>query len=324
MTRSEAAAAEGPTGGPARGWEIRDGTLSLDRPLVMGILNVTPDSFSDGGRHLDPADAVERAHRMAEEGADLVDVGGESTRPGAEPVDAAAEWERLAAVLRGLESLPVPISVDTTKAEVAARALEAGAEIVNDVSGLRFDPGIADLAAETGAGLVLMHMRGDPRTMQDDTDYEDLVGEVRGFLGRSMGAARERGCAPEQVALDPGIGFGKSARDNLRLLARAGDFAVEGRPVLVGPSRKSFIGATLDLPVDERVEATATACVMALARGARIFRVHDVRPVRRSLDMAAEILAVGDVAPPAAPPADGARPGRASATATTPRPGESG
>lgn len=275
----------------ARGWSIRDGTLALDRPLVMGVLNVTPDSFSDGGRHLEPAEALERAHRMAEEGADLVDVGGESTRPGADAVDAGAEWERLAPVLRGLESLPVPVSVDTTKEAVAARALEAGAGIVNDVSGLRFDPGIADLAAETGAGLVLMHMRGDPRTMQDDTDYDDLLGEVRDFLGRALETAVERGCDPGQVVLDPGIGFGKSARDNLRLLARAGDFGVAGRPVLVGPSRKSFIGAALDLPVDERVEATAAACVVALTRGARIFRVHDVRQARRSLDMAAEILA---------------------------------
>lgn len=287
--------------GPVRVWKIRGRTLRLDRPIVMGILNVTPDSFSDGGRHLEPGDALERARRMVEEGADVVDVGGESTRPGAEPVDAAAEWERLAPVLRGLESLSVPVSVDTTKGEVAARALEAGAAIVNDVSGLRFEPAIADLAAGTGAGLVLMHMRGEPRTMQEDTDYDDLVGQVRDFLGRALGTAVERGCDPRQVVLDPGIGFGKSARDNLRLLARSGDFGVEGRPVLMGPSRKSFIGAALDLPVGERAVASAAACVVSLVRGARIFRVHDVRQARRSLDMAAAILS-------ADAPAEGPRP----------------
>ncbi len=292
MTGSVATAG-GDGQGPAAVWRIRGGTLPLDRPLVMGILNVTPDSFSDGGRHLDPGDALERARRMVEEGADLVDVGGESTRPGAEPVDAAAEWERLAPVLRGLESLPVPVSVDTTKSEVAARALEAGAAILNDVSGLRFDPGLADLAAGTGAGLVLMHMRGDPRTMQDDTEYGDLIGEIRGFLAGALATAVERGCDPDQVVLDPGIGFGKSARDNLRLLARSGAFGVEGRPVLMGPSRKSFIGAALDLPVEERAEASAAACVVALVRGARVFRVHDVRQARRSLDMASEILSAG-------------------------------
>lgn len=287
---------------PAPAWRIRGAELALDRPLVMGVLNVTPDSFSDGGRHLDPDDAARRAEAMAEAGADLVDVGGESTRPGAEPVEAAREWERIGPVLERIEGLDLPVSVDTTDAEVAERALEAGAAVLNDVSGLRFSPRIADLAAEAGAGLVLMHMRGDPRTMQADTSYRDLVGEVRSFLAGALQEAVARGCAPEHVALDPGIGFGKDAPGSLQLVARAGDFAVRGRPVLVGSSRKSFIGEVLDLPVDERLEGTLAACVLALARGARIFRVHDVREARRALDLAAAAL-TAERAPGAGPSA---------------------
>ncbi len=276
---------------PAPVWRIRGAELALDRPLVMGVLNVTPDSFSDGGRHLEPGDAARRARRMVEAGADLVDVGGESTRPGADPVPADREWSRVGPVLDRLGDLPVPVSVDTTDAGVAERALAAGAAVLNDVSGLRFAPRMAELAADAGAGLVLMHMRGDPRTMQEDTRYGDLVGEVRSFLAGALEEAVDRGCRPEQVVLDPGIGFGKSAGGSLQLVARAGDFAVRGRPVMVGPSRKSFIGETLDLPVDERVEGTLAACVLALARGARLFRVHDVRAARRALDLAAAALA---------------------------------
>lgn len=276
---------------PAPVWRIRGGELTLDRPVVMGVLNVTPDSFFDGGRHLDPDDAVRRARAMVEAGADLVDVGGESTRPGAEPVPAEREWERIGPVLERLADLPAPVSVDTTGAAVAERALEAGAAVLNDVSGLRFSPELAELAADAGAGLVLMHMRGNPRTMQEDTAYADLVGEVRGFLAGALEEALARGCDAEQVVLDPGIGFGKSAGGSLQLVARAGDFAVRGRPVMVGPSRKSFIGDTLGLPVDERVEGTVAACVLALTRGARLFRVHDVLPARRALDLAAAALA---------------------------------
>ena len=265
---------------------MRDRTLSLDRPIVVGVLNVTPDSFSDGGRYLDPDAAAAHARRLASEGADVVDLGAESTRPGAAPVSAEEEWARLAPVLDALGEFETPISVDTTKADVARRALEAGAAVINDVSGLRFDPAIASLAADAGAGLILMHMRGTPRTMQENTRYENLIGEVRDFLGGALETAVRRGCAPEQVVLDPGIGFGKSPEGNLALLARADELGVAGRPVLVGPSRKSFIGALLDLPVDERTEATVGACVMSLACGARLFRVHDVRAVRRALDLA--------------------------------------
>lgn len=281
---------------PPDRWRIRGGHLGLGRPLVMGILNVTPDSFSDGGRYLDPGAAAERAARMIEEGADLVDVGGESTRPGAKPVPAEEEWRRVGPVLERLAagSDPVVVSVDTTKGEVARRALDAGASIVNDVSGLRFDRSIAEMAARTGAGLVVMHMRGDPSTMQADVAYDDLVGEVRDRLRESVEVAVQSGCDPEQVVVDPGIGFGKSAEGNLELLARLDRLLPLGRPILVGPSRKSFLGALLDLPPEERVEGTLAACVVALTRGARIFRVHDVAPARRALDVAEAIRRRGD------------------------------
>ena len=289
MTGAVAARA-GSAGSRAGSWSIRGRVLDLDRPLIMGVLNVTPDSFSDGGRYLETGNALDRARELVDGGADLLDVGGESTRPGARAVPADEEWDRIGPVLAGLEDLEVPLSVDTTKSDVARRALEAGAAVINDVSGLRFDPELAGLAAETGAGLVLMHMRGTPRTMQEDTDYDDLVGTVRGELASALRRAEERGCDPAQVVLDPGIGFGKSAAGSRRLLARAGEFAVDGRPVLVGPSRKSFIGETLGLPVEERVEATLAACVVALTAGAGVFRVHDVAAARRALDMADAVL----------------------------------
>lgn len=263
--------------------------MRLGSPVVVGVVNVTPDSFSDGGRYLDPGEAADRARTLVEEGADVLDVGAESTRPGAERVPVEEEWRRLAPALERIVGLGVPVSVDTRKAEVARRALAAGVSIVNDVSGLTEDPELAAAAAETGAGLVLMHMRGTPSTMQQDTEYEDLIGEVLEALRVSVERAAAAGCSAGQLVVDPGIGFGKSARGSLRLLARAGEFERAGAPVMVGPSRKSFIGETLGLPVRERVEATAAACVMALERGARLFRVHDVRRVRRALDMAAAI-----------------------------------
>jgi len=275
-------------------WRIRGEVLALDRPVVVGVLNATPDSFSDGGLHLEPAAAVDRAWRMIEEGAGVIDVGGESTRPGADPVPAAEQWRRIEPVLSRASELPVPLSVDTTELEVASRALEAGAAILNDVSGLRFEPRLAELAAESGAGLILMHMRGDPRTMQDDVAYDDLLGEVRSALERSIGRALERGCGRDQLVVDPGIGFGKSAAGNLELIARLRELEGLGAPILVGPSRKSFIGKVLDLPVDQREEGTVAACVMALDRGARLFRVHDPRRARRALDLAEAIRRAGD------------------------------
>jgi dihydropteroate synthase len=262
--------------------------------VVVGILNVTPDSFSDGGAYLDPSLAAERAHALAADGADLIDIGGESTRPGARAVSADEEWFRVGPVLERLQgSIPVPLAVDTTKADVARRALDLGVAVLNDVSGLAADPRLAILAAETGAGLVLMHMRGEPRTMQENVEYRDLLGEIRDGLSSSLRLAIEAGCAPAQLVVDPGIGFGKSAQGNLRLLAELGGLLALGRPVLVGPSRKSFIGKVLDLPVQDRVEGTVAACVMALERGARLFRVHDVREVRRALDLADSIRRAG-------------------------------
>lgn len=274
-------------------WSVRGGRFSLERPVVLGILNLTPDSFSDGDLVRDAVRALERGQSMCESGADLIDVGGESTRPGAEPVKANEEWARVGPSVSALSAAGIPVSVDTTKLSVARQALDAGAVAINDVSGLRFDPGIAPLCAETGAGLIIMHMRGDPRTMQDDLGYRDLVPEITAWLGTQADLAVESGVDPSQIVVDPGIGFGKSVRGNLEILARSGEFSGPGYPVVVGPSRKSFIGALLDLPVGQRLEGTVAACVIALLSGARLFRVHDVLPVRRALDLAWEVLQTG-------------------------------
>jgi len=257
------------------------------RVLIMGILNVTPDSFSDGGRFLSPDAAVKRALIMEKEGADIIDVGGESSRPGAEPVPVEEELRRVIPVLERLRGkLRIPISIDTTKAEVAEAALRAGASIVNDISALRFDPAMASVVAEFGAGLVLMHMLGTPKTMQQDPHYEDVVREVREFLAERALYAQSQGIPREAIAVDPGIGFGKTVEHNLELLRRLPELVELGFPVLVGPSRKSFIGAILGLGVEERLEGTLAACAVAVVRGADILRVHDVREVRRAADLA--------------------------------------
>ncbi len=260
----------------------------------MGILNITPDSFSDGGRFDEPTRAAERAFAMVAEGADIVDIGGESTRPGADPVSAEDEWARIGPVMDLLGELAIPISVDTTKSEVAARAVDRGAAIINDVSGLRLDAGLANVAAERQTGLVLMHMRGDPRTMQDDVTYPDLIGAVRESLTASMASAVQAGCHPGQIVLDPGLGFGKSAQGSVELIGRLSELGALGRPILVGPSRKSFIGDLLNEGPTRRLEGTIAACLMALERGARIFRVHDVAEVWRALTVAEAIRRAGD------------------------------
>jgi dihydropteroate synthase len=294
--------------GSPPGWRIRDGWVPLDRPVILGVLNVTPDSFSDGGRHLDPDAALDHAWRLVEEGADLIDVGGESSRPGADPVTAREEWRRIRPVVERSAELPIPLSIDTTKREVASLALEAGAAVLNDISALRHDPRLADLAAAHGAGLVLMHMRGDPRTMQDDVVYLDLMGEVRDELAAAVARAEARGCGRDQPVVDPGIGFGKSPRGNAELLGRLPELAELGLPLLVGPSRKSFIGQLLGLPVEQRLEGTLAACVAALDRGARLFRVHDVAQARRALDLADAVRREGaGLAPVASGPAGGVR-----------------
>jgi dihydropteroate synthase len=250
----------------------------------MGVLNVTPDSFSDGGLHLSAAEAVGHGLEMIEAGADLLDVGGESTRPGAPPVDPAEELDRVLPVLEGLVARTVvPISVDTTKLEVAREAVAAGAHVLNDVSALRFDPGLADLAAATGVGLVLMHMRGEPRTMQDDPRYDDLLGEIGTILREAAGRAQAAGVDREAIVLDPGIGFGKTVRDSYRLLASIERLRKVGYPLLIGHSRKTFLDPERTREPAERLPESLAAGILAALGGAAILRVHDVAPHRRAL-----------------------------------------
>jgi dihydropteroate synthase len=258
---------------------------------VMGVVNVTPDSFSDGGRWLDPAAAIAHARELVEEGAAILDVGGESTRPGAEPVGEAEELARVVPVIEGLAAVDARISIDTTKRAVAAAALDAGATIVNDVTALRAEPALAELVAEAGADVCLMHMLGEPRTMQRDPRYGDVVAEVARFLEERLAFAVAAGIPEERVILDPGIGFGKTVEHNLALLRRLGEIVALGRPVLIGTSRKSFLGRLTGREVGERLAATIATNVMAFERGARIFRVHDVAPVHDALTVAAATVA---------------------------------
>jgi len=255
----------------------------------MGIVNVTPDSFSDGGLHADPAAAIAHGRRLIAEGAAIVDVGGESTRPGAEPVPAAVELGRVGPVVEALSGA-APVSIDTSKAAVAAVALEAGATIVNDVTALRGDPAMAELCAERGCEVVLMHMRGTPRTMQEAPAYDDVVADVRAFLAERIEAAVAAGIAEERILVDPGIGFGKTVEHNLELLRRLGELAELGRPLVVGSSRKAFLGAITGRGVGERIGGTIASSVLAVAAGAAVVRVHDVLATRRALDTAEAIL----------------------------------
>ncbi len=256
----------------------------------MGIVNVTPDSFSDGGLFLDPERAIAHGRELAAEGAAILDVGGESTRPGAEAVAAEVELERTQPVVAALASDGTTVSIDTSKAAVAAAALDAGAAIVNDVTALRADPELAGLCAERDCGLVLMHMQGSPRTMQDDPVYDDVVDDVRAFLAERTEAAVAAGVAEERIWLDPGIGFGKTVEHNLELLRRLGELRELGRPLVIGTSRKRFLGALTGRGVGERIGATVASNVLALRAGAEVFRVHDVRAVREALEVAEVIL----------------------------------
>ncbi|HYQ78827.1 MAG TPA: dihydropteroate synthase [Solirubrobacterales bacterium] len=257
---------------------------------IMGVVNVTPDSFSDGGLYLDPAAAVAHGRELVAAGAEILDVGGESTRPGAQPVGAEEELRRVVPVVQGLRELDAEISVDTSKAAVAAAALEAGAAIVNDVTALRGDPEMASLCAERGATVVLMHMLGDPRTMQDDPRYDDVVAEVKAFLAERLAAAVAAGIAAEDVWLDPGIGFGKTPAHNMELLRRLGELRELGRPLVVGTSRKSFIGKVDGSGPGERLGGTVASSVLAAAEGAEVLRVHDVAEVGQALAVATAIL----------------------------------
>lgn len=274
-------------------WRVRGGDLPLGPiPLLMGIVNVTPDSFSDGGRHALPERAIAHGLALAGAGAAILDVGGESTRPGAAPVPAGEELARVMPVVQGLaERASVPISIDTTKPDVAREALAAGAAIVNDVSALFSGAAIAELAAEAGAGLVLMHRKGEPPTMQDDPRYGDLFGEIAELLFAAAEAAERAGVDPAGIALDPGIGFGKTAADSYRLLAGIERFAATGRPVLVGHSRKSFLDPDRRHAPAERVPESIAAGVLAAIGGAAILRVHDVAAHARALGVYARYLA---------------------------------
>jgi dihydropteroate synthase len=276
-------------------WRVGERAFDCsERTLVMGILNVTPDSFSEDGRFFDPEEATRHAAQMVSDGADVVDVGGESTRPGSDPVPADEEIRRVLTVIeRIVEQNPdVPISIDTRKAEVADRALAAGATIVNDVSA-GADPEMFDIVRKHDAAIVLMHMRGEPKTMQEAPEYEDVVGEVHEFLRERIEAAEFAGIDAERIAIDPGIGFGKNLEHNLELMRRIDAFLDLGRPVLVGPSRKRFVGTLLDVPEDERVEGTIGAVAWMVSRGAHIVRVHDVREVVRAVRVIDAIVRVG-------------------------------
>lgn len=257
---------------------------------VMGIVNVTPDSFSDGGEFLEAGRAIARARELVREGVDSLDVGGESVRPRAEAISAELELERVGPVLEGLVGIGVPISIDTQKAPVAEAAIELGATIVNDVSALRTDPELAGLCAERRVELVLMHMQGTPLTMQDDPTYDDVVEDVKAFLAERIELALAEGVAEERIWVDPGIGFGKSLDHNLELLRRLGELRDLGRPIVIGTSRKSFIGEITGRGVKERLGGTIASSVLAITNGAEVLRVHDVREVREGLCVAEAIL----------------------------------
>jgi dihydropteroate synthase len=254
------------------------------RPLVMGVLNVTPDSFSDGGRFFDAADALRHAREMEAAGADIIDVGGESTRPGSGPVGAEEELRRVMPVIEALASEDTaPVSIDTQKAEVAEAALDAGAEIINDVSALRTDPHMAPLAAERGVPVVLMHMQGTPRTMQRNPTYREVVRDVRDWLAERMDYAIESGISRDRLIVDPGFGFGKTLQHNLELLRRIHELHALERPLMVGTSRKSMLGMILDRPEEERLYGTLATLAAAALAGCHILRVHDVRPAREAI-----------------------------------------
>ncbi|MFZ0625573.1 MAG: dihydropteroate synthase [Acidimicrobiia bacterium] len=271
-------------------WRIRAGPLQLSRGLLMGVLNVTPDSFSDGGLHFEQSDAMAAARTMVAQGADLIDVGGESTRPGAQPVDVAEETRRVIPVIARLAEDGVAVSVDTAKTSVARAAIAAGASVINDVTGAG-SPGMVELMADSGAGVVVMHMQGTPRDMQVNPRYDDVVAEVAAWLSMRAQTLIDGGISRESIAVDPGMGFGKTVSHNLELLSRLHEIADLGFPVVLGTSRKSFLGKLTGIEDPaRRDEATAITTAMGFERGARIFRVHDVARSRAALGVAAAIV----------------------------------
>lgn len=261
-----------------RFWQTSRFRIDLSRPQVMGIVNVTPDSFSDGGRHADTTRALAHCERLVEEGADILDIGGESTRPGAAPVPLEEELQRVLPVLEGALALGVPVSIDTIKPEVMRRALDRGVDIVNDIHALCLPGAVEAVAAHPNCGVCLMHMRGDPATMQQRPAYDDVVAEVSAFLRERLQTVRAHGVDPERIVLDPGIGFGKSVEHNLELMRRQRELLALGQPLLLGWSRKSTLGALTGRPVEERLAASVAAALASVQLGARIVRVHDVAP----------------------------------------------
>ena len=250
--------------------------------LIMGILNVTPDSFSDGGMYYNATQAVEFALQMEEEGADIIDVGGESTRPGAKTVELQKECDRILPVIEGIRTKSdILISIDTYKSEVARQSIATGAGMVNDISGMTFDPNMVDVIKDSGLPVVIMHIKGTPKNMQKNPYYKDLMQELTEYFEERKKFARAKGILDQQIILDPGIGFGKRLQDNFQLLRELKKIVDMGFPVLIGPSKKSFIGLTLDLPIDQRLEGTAAAVTTGILKGARIVRVHDVKEMKR-------------------------------------------
>jgi len=264
--------------------------MNFERSRIMGVLNVTPDSFSDGGRYLDAEAAIAHALRMAGEGADVIDIGGESTRPGSAAVDAAEEWARIEPVVRGLAGkIHIPVSIDTAKPAVAAKAVAAGASILNDVTGLR-DPAMRALVAKEHLGAVIMHMKGDPRTMQEDPEYGDVVEEIHEFFEERIDLCEEDGIPLDRLMIDPGIGFGKTVEHNLEILQRLDEFTDLDVPLLVGTSRKSFLGKIADGETDDRLPASLASAVAAVLAGANIIRVHEVAPHVQALRIVDALL----------------------------------
>jgi len=273
----------------------RKRTLILGkRTLLMGVLNVTPDSFSDDGFFFDKKKAIAHGLRMVEEGADIIDIGGESTRPGSKPLELEEELRRVIPVIESLaKEVDVPISIDTYKSTVAQRAIEAGAEIINDISGLHFDPGLAQVAAKEDAPLVLMHIRGTPETMQKDVHYDSLFSEILQYLKDSIQRAESAGLDPRQIIIDPGIGFGKTVEDNLLIIKNLYEFRILGKPILLGTSRKTFIGKILNTEVGDRLEGTLSSIAIGVLNGAHIIRSHDVLQAKKAIAVADAIRLAG-------------------------------
>lgn len=264
--------------------------LKFNRPLIMGILNVTPDSFSDGGKFLTFRNAVEHGERMAGEGADIIDIGGESTRPYSKPVSTEEEIGRVIPVIKKLrKKISVPISIDTYKSKVAEESLKVGANIINDISALRMDSEMGRIAAKYKIPIILMHMKGRPQNMQEKPCYKNLVSEIISFLQHRVESAKKEGIDENKIIVDPGIGFGKTVKHNLEIIRRLNEFKSLGRPLLIGPSRKSFIGKVLNLDVSQRLEGTAAAVAVCVWNGANIIRVHDVKEMKRVVDVTWEI-----------------------------------